>query len=118
MTRATKKEGPQRVGGLVGRLLERLGIADKVDRAGAAAEWEGMVGPHIARVTRNPVVRGRTLFVEVASASWLSELNLRRHELLRRINAGRRSGRVEKIVFLQSDGSDPRRRRGSGRWGR
>lgn len=108
-------EAPRRVGGLVGALLERLGIAEKVSRARAAAEWEETVGPHIARVTRNPVVRGRTLFVEVASAAWLAELNMQRHELLARINAGRPRGRVEKIVFLQSDGLEPRPRRGPDR---
>lgn len=106
-----EREDPEPVGGLVGSLLERLGIAEKVLRARAAAEWEETVGPHIARVTRNPVVRGRALFVEVESAAWLAELNIKRHELLRRINAGRERGRIEKIVFVQSDGR--RRREGS-----
>lgn len=111
----SKREEPQPVGGLVGSLLERLGIAEKVSRARAAAQWEETVGPHIARVTRNPVVRGRALFVEVESAAWLSELNMKRHELLRRINAGRERGRIEKIVFVQSDGRPEGRGPGGGR---
>lgn len=113
-----EKGRPEPIGGLVGAILERLGIAERVQRAKAAAQWEDLVGPHIARVTRNPVVRGRTLFVEVDSAAWLAELNMKRHELMARINAGRARGRVEKIVFLQSDGrEDSRTRRGGGRGG-
>ncbi len=110
-------DGPEPVGGLVGAILKRLGIAEKVQRARAAAEWEDVVGPHIARVTQNPVVRGRTLFVEVESAAWLAELNMKRHELLRRINAGGERGRIEKIVFVQGDGRGGRDRP-SGRGGR
>lgn len=73
-----------------------------MERAEVAVHWERLVGPHIARVTRGTRVSGSTLFVEVASAAWLTELNMMRHDLLRRINAGRRRGRIEKIVFLQA----------------
>lgn len=97
-------EGPERIGGLVGALFERLGIAEKVERARAASEWERVVGPHIARVTGNARVRGRTLFVEVESAAWLAELNMMRHRFLRRLNAGRTRGRIERIVFVQGRG--------------
>lgn len=106
------KPRPEPVGGLVEAVLDRLGIAEKVDRAVAAAEWERLVGPHIARVTGHARVRGRTLFVEVESASWLAELNMVRHDLLRRLNEGRTRGRIEKIVFVQAGG------RGSDRAGR
>ena len=95
-------ERPEPVGDLVGGLLDRLGVAERVERAGVAIDWEELVGPHIARVTVGTRVSGRTLFVEVVSAAWLSELNMMRHELLRRINAGRRRGRIEKIVFVQA----------------
>lgn len=95
---------PERVGGIVGQLLERMGLTDKVERAAAAADWERIVGPHIARVTGKRTVRGNTLFVEVDGAVWLTELNMMRHEFLRRLNAGRRRGRIERIVFIQSGG--------------
>lgn len=105
--RERRRAAPEPVGGLVGSLLERWGIADKVERARAATEWERLVGPHIARVTRGVRVRGRALFVEVESAAWLSELNMRRHELLARLNAGKTRGRIERIVFVQGGGEPP-----------
>lgn len=89
---------------MVAGLLERLGVAERIERASVASDWERLVGPHIARVTVDARVSGRTLFVEVVSAAWLSELNMMRHDLLRRINAGRRRARIEKIIFVQAGG--------------
>lgn len=103
---------PEPLGGLVGALLEKWGLTDRVERARAVADWDRLVGPHIARVTGDVRVRGRTLFVEVQSAAWLSELNMMRHQLLRRLNAGRERGRIEKIVFLQAGGGAERQSRG------
>jgi predicted nucleic acid-binding Zn ribbon protein len=83
-------------------LLDRLGVAERVERAAVARDWERLVGPHIAWVTGGARVSGRTLFVEVASAAWLTELNMMRHELLNRINSGRPRGRIDRIVFVQA----------------
>ena len=115
--RPDEKERPQPVGGLVGRLFEKWGIAEKVERAAAASGWEDIVGPRIAEATGDVRVSGRTLFVEVKNASWMQELDMMRHTILSRLNEGRDRGRIEKIVFLQGgkrrDGSDePRNREG------
>jgi predicted nucleic acid-binding Zn ribbon protein len=80
-----------------------MGIAEKVERATVIADWEQLVGPHIARVSRPVRIREETLFVEVESAAWRMELSMLRPSLMRKLNAGRRKGRIEKIVFLQSD---------------
>ena len=92
------------MGGLVAALLDRLRISERVDRAAAIGEWDEVVGEHIARVARPLKVRDRTLFVEVASAAWMMELTMMRRELLRRVNARRTSGRIERIVFVQAGG--------------
>ena len=47
-----RKAPPERVGGLIGTMFARLGIAEKVERASVVAEWEDLVGAHIARVAR------------------------------------------------------------------
>jgi predicted nucleic acid-binding Zn ribbon protein len=109
---------PERVGGVVEALLDRLGIRSRVERAGTAAKWAESVGPHIAKVTRAARVRGGTLFVEVENASWLTELNMMRRSLLVRLNDGREQGKIDRIVFVQAGGdrqrsaTGTRRRRG------
>ena len=103
MRRSRKKEAPAQVGGLVGTVLARMGIAEKVERAEVIANWEDLVGPHIARVSRPVRIREDTLFVEVESAAWRMELSMLRPRLMRKLNAGRGKGRIERIVFLQAD---------------
>lgn len=97
-------ERPEPIGGLVERILERLGIAERVARARTASRWEEVAGPEIARHTGGVRVDGKTLFVEVESAAWLTELDMMRRRLLEGLNEGRERGRIEKIVFLQADG--------------
>ncbi|MCL7971284.1 MAG: DUF721 domain-containing protein [marine benthic group bacterium] len=99
-----RKAPPEPVGGLVETMFARLGIAEKVERASVVAEWEDLVGSPIARVARPVRVQGDTLFVEVESASWRMELSMMRPQLMRKLNAGKRRGRIERIVFVQADG--------------
>lgn len=95
--------GPVVVGSVVDEVLERIGIRENVERAATAARWDEVVGPHIARVSRAKGARGTTLFVEVAGASWMTELNMMRRTLLDRLNRDRERGRIERIVFVQSE---------------
>ena len=58
------------------------------------------MGPQIAAVT-TPAARLRGhLFVAVATSAWMMELNLMKAELMRRLNAGKREGQIEQIVFV------------------
>jgi len=86
-------------------LLSTLGIAERVERAAVLNEWETIVGPAIAEKATPVGFNEGTLFVEVMSASWRMELNMMRRDLLRRLNAEIKRGRIEKIVFVQADGT-------------
>ena len=98
---------PEPVGGVLAELLDRLGIRERVERSATAARWERVVGPHIARVTRVGGIKGGTVFIEVAGAAWMTELNMMRRKLLGRLNRDRARGRIERIVFVQSGESSP-----------
>lgn len=104
----SSRHDPEPIGGVVGAVLDRCGVRDEVERAHTASRWDEIVGPHIARVTRGARVSGNTLFVEVEGAAWMTELSMMRRDLMRRLNAGRDSGRIEKIVFLQAEGRGKR----------
>jgi len=94
---------PDRVGDLLGGLLRKWGVDREVARQGAMERWPDVVGERIAGVTRARAVSSGTLFVEVRSSAWMNELNLMRHELLRRLNAGEKEGRIERIVFVLAE---------------
>jgi len=109
-----RKAPPARIGALIEPTFADLGIAEKVERASVVADWEDLVGDHIARVATPVRVQGETLFVEVESASWRMELSMMRPQLMRKLNAGKRRGRIERIVFVQADGRSSEERDGQG----
>ncbi len=93
-----------RIGEAVARYLERTGLAERVDEAGAVPDWKDRVGEGIAEVTRPLTVSGGTLIVGVRSSAWLMELKMMEREILRRLNAGRKHGRIDGIRFVMDDG--------------
>jgi predicted nucleic acid-binding Zn ribbon protein len=67
----------------VAAALNLHGITDEVRAGRVLTEWSELVGPKIAQRTRPDGVTDRVLWVEVATSSWLHELNLLRPQLLR-----------------------------------
>ena len=106
-----RPEAPQRVGDLLPRLLDDLGIAGDIAAQEALVLWPSVVGEKIAAVTNARSIDSGVLFVDVRSSAWLSELNMMRHKILGRINAGRRVGRIERIVFSLSEAAPGMERR-------
>lgn len=108
MSRNDAGAGPAPVGDVLRGFLQRTGLAERLARTEALGRWDECVGERIAGVTRPLRVSGTTLIVGVRSSAWLAELNLLRSKILARLNAGRRRGRIEKLVFvLETDGDGP-----------
>lgn len=96
-------KGVERVADILKEVLARGGLSEQLERQGAVDAWAGVVGEGIAAVTRARAVSGDTLIVEVRSSAWLMELNLMRHEILERLNDGRREGRIGRIAFTLAE---------------
>lgn len=102
----SSKDPVRKVSDILPKVFQNLGITEEVERQEALVRWAEVVGEKIAAVTNATAASRGVLFVRVASSGWLTELNLMRYDILRRLNAGRRRGRIEKIVFtLSEDGS-------------
>lgn len=97
---------PTRLGDLVEAFLEEKGVKEQLRRQTALESWAAVVGEGIARVSRATKVEDATLFVEVRSSAWMMELDMMKGDILRRLNAGREDGRIEKIVFLLGGGGE------------
>lgn len=95
---------PQALGDVLTRYLDRSGLAPKVEAAAVIPEWEQRVGPGIAAVTEPLRVSEGTLFVAVRTSAWMMELNMMKADLMRHVNAGKKDGRIEQIVFVMSGG--------------
>ncbi|MGQ0539281.1 MAG: DciA family protein [Gemmatimonadaceae bacterium] len=89
---------PERVHNVLGRVLARRGFARRLEQFRLVDEWAGLVGPHIAAVTRaESVSADSVLNVSVKTHAWMSELSLLEPEILRSINRGREVNPIVKI---------------------
>ena len=96
-----KKKRPEALGNVVAKWLDSSGLAERVDQATVIPEWPRLVGPQIAAVTTpKSITANGTLFVEVATNAWMTELSLLEPELLRSINATRGRPPVLRIRWL------------------
>jgi predicted nucleic acid-binding Zn ribbon protein len=96
---------PTRLGDALGAFLRKHGLDEEVAGQEAVERWAEVVGERIAAAARPTGMARGVLYVEVRSSAWMSELSTMRREILSRLNAGRKEGRVERIVFRL--GEDP-----------
>ena len=97
--------GPEKVGDVLERVLRRRGLARQMEYQKLLGDWPRLVGAGLARVTRARSVRDGVLVVEVPSSAWAMELNLRRRQIMARLNAGR-SVRIRRVMFVLSAGDE------------
>jgi predicted nucleic acid-binding Zn ribbon protein len=88
-----KKKRPEKLGDVMGNMLSKSGLFERMKQASVIPDWRSLVGPQIAKVTEPlSVTRQGTLFVAVTTNAWMTELSLMEPELLRRLNE--RTGRL------------------------
>lgn len=89
------------IGDVLAHVLERAGIAERVEQASIVSDWPALVGPQIAAVTHPlSITREGTLFVAVTTNAWMNELSLLEPELLRTMNARPGASAVRRIHWL------------------
>ncbi len=95
--------GPSRVGEVLEQVLKDTGVHEQIQRVGVVDDWADRVGEAIARVARPRMVSGAVLVVEVRSSAWLTELDMMKDEILRRLNEDRHEGRIEGIRLVLAE---------------
>lgn len=90
---------PQRLGDLVGDLIQRMGLEPKINEARVIETWASLAGEQINGVTESAWVRGTTLYVKIRSAAWRQELHLRRRDWCERLNEHLGEKLIDEIVF-------------------
>ena len=78
--------GLNRVGGLVQRSLENMGIAREIAAHSAILQWREIVGDQIANASVPGPFRDGILFVYCKTSVWANELALHRPRILSRLN--------------------------------
>ncbi len=74
------------IGEALEELVESLGIKSKLREQDVFALWDQAVGERIAQVAKPVRILRGTLFVSVKTSAWRNELNMRKREILVRLN--------------------------------
>jgi predicted nucleic acid-binding Zn ribbon protein len=80
-------QGPEKVGGLIQGLMQRLGFAARLEKESAVTMWAEVVGPKIAEETKALKIDGDTLVVKVSRAAWRQQLTFMKPDLLAKLDA-------------------------------
>lgn len=97
---AEKKRGgpPERLAEMLGQFLRTSGLGDRVKQTEVLTNWEELVGPEIAHVTRPlSVSEDGTLHAVARTPAWMHELTLMEADLLLAINRITASRPIRKI---------------------
>ena len=98
-----KGGGPVKVDSVLAGILVKHGVKEQVERMSVLDLWDGLVGEHVAAVTRAKGVSDATLFVEVRTSAWLMELNMMKRDFLQRVNEALPDVPLDKIVFVLAE---------------
>ncbi|MBI5464845.1 MAG: DUF721 domain-containing protein [Ignavibacteriales bacterium] len=87
------------LGSALQELVEGLGISKKLREYDAVTRWEEIVGAAIARVTRAEKITHGVLIVSVRTSTWRNELQLRKNDIITKLNSTLGNNVVKDIRF-------------------
>ena len=94
-----KRTNSESVGELVRQYLRQQGLEAPLNEYRLIQGWSHVMGPVVARYTRDLVIRNQTLYVRLSSPAMRQELSMQRRELVTRLNAYVGAQVVCDIVF-------------------
>jgi predicted nucleic acid-binding Zn ribbon protein len=74
------------LGDAISELIETLGIKKKLREQEVFSLWDEAVGDRIASVAKPTRIVQGTLFISVKTGVWRNELNMRKQEIVKRLN--------------------------------
>ena len=74
-----------RVGDILPRVLELMGLEDKFEEARLLRGWAEVVGAVIAKKSRARALRDGILYIEVENSVWMQELWFHQKQIIERI---------------------------------
>ena len=81
-----KRTNSEAVGDLIRQFLRQQGLEAPLNEYRLIQGWEHVMGPVIARYTKDLTIRNQTLYVRLSSPVLRQELHMQRRELATRLN--------------------------------
>lgn len=87
------------IGQALQELAQSLGIDKKLQQYEAVTEWAAIVGQQIAKETEPVKIEKGVLIVRVRTSVWRNELNMRKQEIMAKLNRHIGSDAIKEIRF-------------------
>ncbi len=87
------------IGQAIEQLVQNLGIQAKLQQYEAVNRWASIVGTRIAKESEAVRIEKGVLIVRVRTGVWRNELNMRKQEIIARLNEAIGSEAVKDIKF-------------------
>lgn len=94
-----RKRNEQKLGDAIREMLDRYHLNDKLYQAKVISSWDNVVGPMIAKHTRNIYIHHKVLYIEFDNAALRSELNYARQKLVVKLNEAAGAEVISEVVF-------------------
>ena len=94
-----RRTNSEAVGDLIRQFLRQQGLESPLNEYRLIAGCEHVMGPIIARYTKEVIIRNQTLYVQLTSPVIRQELHMQRRELTARLNAYAGAQVIVDIVF-------------------
>ena len=82
-----RRTNSESIGDLIRQYLRQQGLESPLNEYRLVQGWSYVMGPIIARYTRDVFIRNQTLYVRLSSPAVRQELLMQRRELVIRLNA-------------------------------
>jgi predicted nucleic acid-binding Zn ribbon protein len=87
------------IGQAIGELTQAFGIQSKLQQYEAVNQWSAVVGKRIAEQTEAIRIEKGVLVIHVKTAVWRNELNMRKQEIIEKLNRALKTDAVKDIRF-------------------
>ena len=95
-----KTSSDRPIGEVLKEMIESYRLENKLNEVKVLNAWEKVVGPLIARYTRDVYIKRGKLFVKVDSPALKNELTYNSSIIIERLNAEAGSTVIEEIIFI------------------
>ena len=94
-----RQENEQSLGTALRRILEQLGMDDRLGEQHALEIWNQVVGEKISSVTKARTIKNGLMTIEVVNPSWKQELTYLAPDILAKLNRTLGKGLVKRLKF-------------------
>ena len=99
MAKKKRSFEPQPLNAVIQQITEQKNLAKGLNHIKIKQAWGLTVGPNVEQYTKEIILRGKTLHVQLTSAPLREELSYGKEKILKHLNDALGSNEIQKIIL-------------------